>query len=135
VLQASGTSEEEAALAMLEARSERTNSLSKRITLGADKKYDYRGFVDAARAKHVTMPVAQREDRRSAIDEWTTRHPGYLVSQRKRKRIEEVFGWGKTVGLLRGLVYRGLNLVNWVFAFRMAVYNLVRLKNLGVASA
>jgi hypothetical protein len=88
--------------------------------------------VEAARPKNVTVHVSQREDRRSAIDGKTTRHPGYLVSQRKRKRIEEVFGWGKTVGLLRKLVYRGLKRINWVFTFRMAVYNLVRLANLGV---
>jgi transposase len=131
VLRASGTSEEEAALMMVDEHREKTNS-QRKITIGIDKKYDHHGFVEAARERNVVVHVAQREGRRSAIDGRTTRHPGYLVSQRKRKRIEEVFGWGKTVGLLRKLSYRGLRLVNWVFVFRMAVYNLVRLKNLGV---
>jgi hypothetical protein len=133
VWQASGTAEEEAALEMLDSRSNRVKS-KKKITLGLDKKYDHRAFVDAVRARNVIVHVSQREGRRSAIDRRTTRHPGYVISQRKRKRIEEVFGWGKTVGLLRKLVYRGLKLVNWVFTFRMAVYNLVRLKNLGVTA-
>jgi transposase len=134
VLQASGTAEEEAALGMLDRKRKRTKSRKKTITLGADKKYDHRGFVEAARERNVIVHVSQREDRRSAIDGRTTRHPGYVVSQRKRKRIEEVFGWGKTVGMLRKLMYRGLRLVNWVFTFRMAVYNLVRLNNLGVTA-
>jgi transposase len=134
VLRASGTAEEEAALSMVDRERKWQKAKKKRLTLGADKKYDNRGFIQAARKRFVTPHVAQREDRRSAVDERTTRHPGYIVSQRKRKRIEEVFGWGKTIGLLRKLVYRGLELVNWVFILKMGVYNLVRMKNLGVVS-
>ncbi|MCX6069773.1 MAG: IS5/IS1182 family transposase, partial [Chloroflexi bacterium] len=60
----------------------------------------------------------------------TTRHPGYGISQLKRKRVEEVFGWGKTIGLLRKLVYRGEKLVNWFFILRMGIYNLIRIRKL-----
>jgi transposase len=130
---ATGKAEEECALEMLDQRLAEAKT-KRKITIGVDKKYDYRSFVKAARERNVIVHVAQREGN-TAIDRRTTRHPGYAVSQRKRKRIEEVFGWGKTVGLLRKLVYRGLRLVNWMFTFRMAVYNLVRLKNLGVAAA
>ena len=65
---------------------------------------------------------------RGAIDQRTTRHGGYQVSQRKHKRIEEVFGWMKTVGLLRKLRHRGLEQVGWVFTFTAAAYNLVRIR-------
>jgi transposase len=129
---ATGKAEAECALEMLDHRLEETKT-KRKITVGLDKGYDYRSFVEAARERNVVVHVAQREGI-TAIDRRTTRHPGYAVSQRKRKRIEEVFGWGKTVGLLRKLVYRGLRLVNWMFIFRMAVYNLVRLKNLGIAA-
>lgn len=134
VLRASGTAEEEAALSMVDRERKWQKAKKKRLTLGADKKYDNRGFIQAARKRLVTPHVAQREDRQSAVDGRTTRHPGYIVSQRKRKRIEEVFGWGKTIGLLRKLVYRGLELVNWVFILKMGVFNLVRMKNLCVAA-
>ena len=66
----------------------------------------------------------------SAIDGRTTRHPGYQISQRKRKRIEEIFGWLKSVGLLRKLRHRGSERVNWIFIFATAAYNLVRIRNL-----
>jgi Transposase DDE domain len=66
----------------------------------------------------------------SAIDGRTTRHPGYLIRQRKRKRVEEVFGWLKTVELLRKTRHRGLELVGWIFQFATAAYNLVRIRNL-----
>jgi hypothetical protein len=78
----------------------------------------------------VTLHVIQNEGRRggSAIDGRTTRHAGYAVSQRKRKRIEECFGWMKTIGLLRKLRHRGLLKVDWVFIFTAAAYNLVRIR-------
>ena len=123
---ASGTAEREAALAMLEQRPNK-----KRVTVAADKGYDTKDFVAALRASQVTPHVAQNnKGRRSAIDQRTTRHPGYRVSQRKRKRVEEIFGWLKTVGLLRKTRHRGVRLVGWIFKFATAAYNLVRIRNL-----
>ena len=84
----------------------------------------------AARACGVTPHIAQVTHRTSAIDGRTTRHAGYGVSQRRRKRIEQTFGWGKTVGLLRKLRHRGRETVDWVFTFAMAAYNLVRMGTL-----
>jgi len=132
VRRASGTAEREAGLAMVEAERQWQNAQAKRFTLGADRGFDDRGFVAALRDRHVTPHIAMREDRKSALDGRTTRQEGYALSQRKRKRVEEVFGWGKTIGLLRKLRHRGVRLVNWIFELTMGVYNLVRLKNLGV---
>ena len=98
--------------------------------LAAERGYDQAGFVDAARACGVTPHIAQVTHRTSAIDGRTTRHAGYVVSQRCRKRIEQTFGWGKTVGLLRKLRHRGRETVDWVFTFVMAAYNLVRMGTL-----
>jgi transposase len=129
--QASGTAERDAALAML-----RSKPALKRVTLGGDKGYDTRGFVEATRELNVTPHVAQNNShRRSAIDERTTRHNGYAVSQRKRKRVEEVFGWMKTVALQRKTRFRGLARVGWMFTFAAAAYNLVRMRNLQMANA
>jgi len=77
--------------------------------------------------------VAQKKN--SAIDARTTRHEGYAVSLRKRKRIEEIFGWLKTVGCLRKTRYRGVSRVHWIFTFAIAAYNLVRMTNLGISAA
>jgi IS5 family transposase len=125
--QCSGTAERDAALLMAE-RVEGTD----RITLGADKGYDTKDFVKETRGMNVTPHVAQNDKRPggSAIDGRTTRHAGYKVSQQKRKRIEEVFGWIKTVGTLRKTRHRGLETVSWVFTFTAAAYNLVRMRNL-----
>jgi transposase len=102
-----------------------------RVTLGADKSYDTRDFVDGLRGLAVTPHVAQNITKRSsAIDRRTTRHPGYLASQRRRKRIEEIFGWLKMIGLLRKTRHRGVARVGWMFTFGLAVYNLVRMRNL-----
>src|SRR5437762_4374774 len=102
-----------------------------RVTLGADKGYDQREFVEELRCMGVTPHVAQNQGRRrSRLDQRTTRHPGYEISQRKRKRIEEVFGWMKTVGMLRQLRHRGLERVGWVFTLAAATYNLVRMRTL-----
>lgn len=98
-------------------------------TVGADKGYDTRDFVAGARALGVTPHVAPKA-KHSAVDARTTRHPGFAVSQRKRKLVEEVFGWSKTVGLLRKLRHRGVARVDWVFTFTCAAYNLVRLRGL-----
>ena len=126
LLPATGTAEREAAIEMLAELPD-----SGRLTLGADKNYDTQDFVAQLREMEVTPHVAQNDTRRrSAIDERTTRHPGYAISQHKRKRIEEIFGWLKTVGGLRKLRHRGHERVDWMFTFAVAVYDLVRIRNL-----
>jgi transposase len=123
---ASGYAERDAALAMID-RVPGDN----RVTLGGDKAYDVREFVEDLRVLNVTPHVAQNTSRRSsAIDERTTRHAGYAESQKKRKRVEEIFGWLKTVGLMRKTRHRGVRRVGWMFTFAAAVYNLVRIRNL-----
>ena len=103
----------------------------KRVTFGADKAYDTKEFVAQSRGLNVTPHVAQNnKNRSSAIDNRTTRHAGYSVSQRKRKRVEEIFGWMKTVGMLRKTRHRGVDRVGWMFTFGVAVYNLVRMRNM-----
>jgi IS5 family transposase len=130
VAQATGTAEREAALAMAEAIPGRH-----RATLGADKNYDTHDLVRELRELCVTPHVAQHTTgRSSAIDGRTTRHPGYAVSQRKRKSVEEIFGWMKTVGLLRKTRHRGVARVGWMFTFAAAVYNLVRMRTLAVVA-
>src|SRR6266851_2553057 len=130
VTRASGYGERTAALEMLG-----HVATTHRVTVGADKGYDTRDFVEALRLVQVTPHVAQNtSNRSSAIDERTTRHAGYGVSQWKRKRVEEIFGWLKTVGLLRKTRHRGRRRVNWMFIFGLAVYNLVRLRNLAEAT-
>jgi transposase len=106
-----------------------------RSTLGADKNFDTQGSVAAMRRLGVTPHVAQHSNgRRSAIDGRTTRHAGYAVSQRIRKRIEEVFGWGKEIGGMRRTLLRGLPRVGWSCTLRVAAYNLVRLPKLLAAA-
>ena len=123
---ASGYAEREAALQLVASKTR-----GSRITLGADKAYDVTDFVESLREMEVTPHVAQNDtNRSSAIDARTTRHPGYDVSQRVRKRVEEIFGWLKTVGLLRKVKHRGQPQVDSVFRFGLAVYNLVRIRNL-----
>jgi IS5 family transposase len=130
VLQATGTAERDAALAMA---AEIPGDY--RVTMGGDKNYDTADLVAEARRLNVTPHVAQNNKRRrSAIDERTTRHAGYQISQQKRKRVEEVFGWLKTVGGFRKLRHRGLDRVEWMFTFAVAAYNLVRLRNLEPAT-
>ncbi|HKV45288.1 MAG TPA: IS5 family transposase [bacterium] len=108
----------------------------RRRTVGADKAFDTDDFVDALRDLNVTPHVAQNTTgRRSAVDERTTRYPGYELSQRARKRVEEIFGWLKTVGLMRKVRHRGTDRVDWMFVFACAVYNLVRIRNLQEATA
>jgi transposase len=129
VTQATGTAERETALAM-------ATNLPPGATLGADKGYDGSAFVAALRARGVTPHIAQHTTHhRSAIDGRTTRHAGYGVSQRKRKRVEEIFGWAKTVALFRKTRHRGVRRVGWMFTFALAVYNLVRIRNLAWAEA
>ena len=124
---ASGHAERLAALALIDRHADRPQP----VTLGADKGYDTGDFVMGLRDKAVTPHVAQNQSgRRSAIDRRTTRHPGYAISQRIRKRIEEVFGWAKTVAGLRKMRHRGLPKVDWQFTLAMAAYDLVRLPKL-----
>lgn len=102
------------------------------VTLGGDKGYDAADFVRGCRALAITPHVAQNlnNHRGSAIDGRTTRHPGYAGSQRHRKRVEEVFGWLKTIGQLGKLHHRGTAIVNWIFTLRTIAYNLIRMRNL-----
>ena len=108
---------------------------SKRLTLGGDKGYDVRDFARRLRDMAVTPHLAAKNVTYSSIDGRTTRHPGYQLSQHKRKRVEEIFGWVKTVGALRKTRHRGLRRVGWVFTFTLAAYNLVRIRNLTWSSA
>jgi transposase len=101
----------------------------RRVTVGGDKGYDTSRFVTACRAMHITPHVAQKQAY-TAIDGRTTCTAAYAVSQQRRKRVEEAFGWMKTVGLLRKLRHRGGPLVDWIFTFTAAAYNLVRLRTL-----
>jgi transposase len=131
VFQANGTSERDAALVMLE-----QIPGTKQVTVGGDKAYDTADFVAECRNLNVTPHVAQNLGRPggSAIDARTTQHAGYGVSQKKRKRIEECFGWLKTIALLRKVRHRGIFNVGWVFTFAAAAYNLVRMRNLAIRS-
>jgi transposase len=118
---ATGTAERDAAVDLLQ-----TASHAK--TVGGDKNYDVAAFVAKVRALKIAPHVAQKTH--SAIDGRTTRHAGYAISQRKRKLIEQVFGWLKTVGGLRKLRHRGGELVDWIVTFTAAAYNLIRLRGL-----
>ena len=124
---ANGQAERVAALALIEPFADRPRA----ITLGADKGFDAQDFVNELRAMKVTPHVAQNTSgRRSAIDRRTTRHAGYAMSQRARKRIEEAFGWIKTVAGQEKTHFRGLERVGLAFTFAAVAYNLVRLPRL-----
>ena len=104
---------------------------SPHATVAADKAYDTAAFVANMREQDVVPHVAQNlSGRRSAIDARTTRHPSYALSQRARKRIEEAFGWIKTIGGLRKTRHRGRDKVRWIFTLTAIAYNLVRLPKL-----
>ncbi len=121
-----GTAEREASVTMM-----KRVARARRSTLGGDKNYDTQAHVEALRALGVTPHVAQNNtNRRSAIDARTTTHVGYEISQRKRKCVEQVFGWGKTVGPIRKAKHRGVKRVGWMFTFTQAAYNLVRMRPL-----
>ncbi len=127
VWEATGTAERDAAMTMLQDVPGR-----KRVTVGGDKGFDTAEFVRECRNMRVTPHVAQNLARRggSAVDGRTTQHEGYHISQKKRKRIEECFGWLKTIALLRKVRHRGTLKVDWTFTFACAAYNLVRMRNL-----
>jgi IS5 family transposase len=123
VTQATGRAEPQAAVALVE-----KIAGWHRVTLGADKGYDRKELVQALRDHQVTPHLARKQS--SIIDQRTTRHPGYAISQQKRKRVEEIFGWLKTVAGLRKTRHRGLARVGWMFTFALAAYNLIRMRNL-----
>ncbi|WP_404380374.1 IS5 family transposase [Caenispirillum salinarum] len=134
---ATGTAEREAALALLEDG----RHGNRRVTLGADKGYDVAGFIRDLRTRKVTPHIARNDHvtktgkrRKSSIDGRTTRHAGYAVSLRVRKRIEEIFGWMKTTGVLRKTRHRGKDRVGWMFTLTAAAYNLTRLPKLMAAA-
>jgi len=131
VTQADGTAERDAALLL-------ASQIPgvKPVTLGGDKNYDTQELVRYLRDMKVTPHVAQNnKNRRSAIDGRTTEHPGYALSQKKRKRIEESFGWMKSIGMLKKVKLRGREKVSWLFTFVAAVYNLYRLQRLQAQAA
>lgn len=127
--EANGTAERTTALEMI------ADNTGARSTVGADKNYDTADFVADCRELGCTPHVVQNDtNRRSAIDRRTTRHPGYALSMSKRARIEEPFGWMKTVAGLRKTRHRGRPLVEWFFVLTAAAYNLVRLPKLLAAA-
>ncbi len=126
VTSAMGTAERNAALLL----AEKIPGI-RRVTLGADKAYDTRELVLELRRMNITPHVAQNNtNRSSAIDGRTTAQPAYAVSQKKRKRVEQSFGWMKTIGLLRKVRFRGRAKVGWWMKWAGVAYNLVRLRNL-----
>jgi transposase len=127
---ASSTAERTAAVDMIERHSPGSQ---KRLTLGADKNFDTRGFVGECRRMCVTPHVAAKT-KHSAVDGRTTRHATYAMSQRKRKLIEEAFGWVKSIAGMAKIKVRGLPRVRFQFTFAMAAYNLVRMPRLLAAA-
>jgi transposase len=131
VTHATGTAEREVVLAWLDERRSR-----RRITLGADKAYDVFDFVQALKRRNVTPHdingTISRNGvpRKTAVDQRTTRHPGYSISQCIRKRIEEIFGWTKSIGRLGQLNVRGIAKANTAFILALAAYDLIRLPKL-----
>lgn len=137
VTRASGTAERDAALGLIDRRRP-----ERRITVGADKAYDVVDFVQALRARQVTPHIAidghvtkTGKTRKTGVDKRITRHPGYAISQCCRKRIEEIFGWTKTIGGLAQLKLRGLAKARAAFTFALAAYNLIRMPKLLEAPA
>jgi transposase len=123
---ATSRAEREAALAMIERQDPGSE---RRLTLGADKGYDTRAFVDSCRQMCVTPHVAAKT-KHSALDGRTTRHAAYAASQRKRKLIEEAFGWAKTIAGIAKVKVRGLKRVRHCFTLAMTAYNLIRMPKL-----
>ncbi len=125
---ADGYAEREAALLLLE---QQRKERKRRITLGADKAYDAKDFVEAARKLNVTLHVTKNDkQRRSNLDRRTTRHAGYAISLSRRWLIEKSFGWLKQTGPMRQVKLRGLHKVDWLFVFSCAAHNLCRLPRL-----
>ena len=130
---ADGFAEREAALLML---NDQRKGRNRRITVGADKAYDSKDFVEAARKLNVTLHVTKNDNkRRSNLDRRTTRHAGYTISLSRRWLVEKGFGWLKQTGPLRQVKLRGLHKVDWLFVFSCAAHNLCRLPRLMALSA
>lgn len=130
IAEANGTAERDQALMMLVDNNPRTGQ----ITVGADKGYDAKDFAEQCRLYGITPHIAQNTSRRSAIDTRTTRHAGYAISQRVRKRVEEIFGWAKTVGGFRRTRFKGIRRSQLAAYFVGAAYNLVRMSRLLAAT-
>ena len=131
VTTADGYAEREAAKAMISDARQALADGEREITLGADKGYDAKEFIDACVAMNVTPHVAQNTSgRQSAVPNEIAQTEGYAVSQRKRKLIEQGFGWAKTVGCMRQVMVRGLARVDQMFVLTMTAYNLVRMRSL-----
>ena len=129
---ADGYAEREAAKVMLNDAIQATDNQDAGITVGADKGYDAQEFIDACLEMNVTPHVAQNiSGRRSAVPDAIVATPGYAISQQKRKRIEQGFGWAKTIGRVRQVMVRGIKRVDQVFVLTMAAYNLTRMRSLG----
>jgi transposase len=130
VTHAVGKAEEQAAQSMASAIKG-----TRRITLGADKGYDSNELLSKLRNMNVTPHIAKNdhERRTSSIDQRTLRHDGYNVSQKKRKLVEQIFGWAKTVGCLRKVKHRGIDLLQSITTLNFAAYNLIRIRNLTMA--
>jgi len=124
VTKATGTGEREAAAEMIYELGG-----TKRLTCGADKGYDAKDFIKELREMNVTPHIAKKVTGKTT-DGRTTRHEGYEISQKKRKRVEEIFGWAKTVGLIRKAKMRGMDKIDWLFTMCIAVFNLIRMRNL-----
>ena len=132
VTKADGFAEREAAKAMIRDARQALGDDEREVTLGADKGYDAKEFIDACMAMKVTPHVAQNTSgRKSAVPDEIAQTEGYAMSQRRRKLIEQGFGWAKTVGGIRQVMVRGLKRVDQMFVLTMAVYNLVRMRTLG----
>jgi hypothetical protein len=131
VTQADGFAEREAAKVMISDARQALGDDEREVTLGADKGYDAKEFIDACVAMNVTPHVAQNTSgRKSAVPDEIAQTEGYAISQRKRKLIEQGFGWAKTVGGIRQVMVRGLKRVDQMFVLTMAAYNLVRMRGL-----
>ena len=129
---ADGHAEREAAKAMINDAVQANNDPEATITLGADKGYDAREFIDALTDMKVIPHVAQNTSgRRSAVPDEIANTEGYSISQQKRKLIEQGFGWAKTIGNMRQVMVRGLQKVDQMFVLTMAAYNLTRMRTLG----
>ena len=132
VTTADGFAEREAAKAMINDAAQATDNSQAEITLGADKGYDVKEFIDALQEMNVIPHVAQNiSGRRSAVPDTIAASAGYAISVQKRKLIEQGFGWAKTVGRIRQVMVRGLKKVDQVFVLTMAAYNLTRMRTLG----
>ena len=129
---ADGHAEREAAKAMISDARQALGDPEREVTLGADKGYDAKEFIEACVAMNVTPHVAQNKSgRKSAVPDAIAQSEGYAISQRKRKLIEQGFGWAKTVGSIRQVMVRGIDRVDQMFVLTMATYNLVRMRTLG----